>query len=60
MTAAQAEPATVAGPWYHELEHGQTFDSAPGLTLTEGHAALHQAIVGDRLRLASTCTCAPR
>ena len=25
---------------------------APALTLTEGHAALHQAIVGDRLRLA--------
>ena len=30
---------------------GATF-SAPGVTLTEGHAALHQAIVGDRLRLA--------
>ena len=26
-------------------------DDAPGLTLTDGHAALHQAIVGDRLRL---------
>lgn len=41
----------VAGPWYEDLELGQRFDSAPGLTLTAGHAALHQAIVGDRLRL---------
>jgi acyl dehydratase len=41
----------VSGPWYEELEVGQRFDSAPGLTLTDGHAALHQAIVGDRLRL---------
>ena len=28
------------------------FGAAPSLTLTEGHAALHQAITGDRLRLA--------
>jgi acyl dehydratase len=41
----------VGGPWYEELEVGQRFDAAPGLTLTGGHAALHQAIVGDRLRL---------
>ncbi len=26
-------------------------DTAPALTLNEGHAAVHQAIVGDRLRL---------
>src|SRR5918911_1014399 len=25
---------------------------SPGLTLTDGHAAVHQAILGDRLRLA--------
>lgn len=42
----------VAGPWYEELSVGQLFDSSPGLTLTSGHAALHQAIIGDRLRLA--------
>ncbi len=41
----------VAAPFFDELKRGATF-SAPGLTLTEGHAALHQAIVGDRLRLA--------
>ncbi len=42
----------VAGPYYDELEVGQVYDSSPGLTLTDGHAALHQAILGDRLRLA--------
>lgn len=45
-------PVEVAGPWYEDLERGQRFDEAPGLTLTAGHAALHQSIVGDRLRLA--------
>jgi acyl dehydratase len=42
----------VAGPFYDELRAGQVFDTSPGLTLTDGHAALHQAILGDRLRLA--------
>jgi citrate lyase beta subunit/acyl dehydratase len=42
---------TVAAPYFDELEVGATF-GAPAVTLTEGQAALHQAIVGDRLRLA--------
>jgi len=42
----------VGGPWFEEFERGQVFDDAPGITLTAGHAALHQALVGDRLRLA--------
>jgi acyl dehydratase len=42
----------VAGPYFEDLRVGEVIDTAPGLTLTEGHAALHQAIVGDRLRLA--------
>jgi acyl dehydratase len=41
----------IAGPFYEDLQVGQRFEEAPGLTLTEGHAALHQAILGDRLRL---------
>ena len=41
---------TVEGPYFDELERGQVFESAP-YELTEGRAALHQAIVGDRLRL---------
>jgi acyl dehydratase len=42
----------VAGPWYEELEVGQLFDASPGMTLTDGHAAIHQGVLGDRLRLA--------
>jgi citrate lyase beta subunit/acyl dehydratase len=38
-------------PYYEDLAVGQVFH-APGLTLTTAHGALHQAIVGDRLRLA--------
>ncbi len=42
----------IGGPYYEDLFVGQVFDGSPGLTLTDGHAAAHQAIVGDRLRLA--------
>ena len=41
----------VGGPYFEDLEPGQVFEDAPALTLTSGHAALHQAIVGDRLAL---------
>jgi acyl dehydratase len=41
----------LGGPFYEDLAVGQVFGDAPGLTLTHGHAALHQAILGDRLRL---------
>jgi citrate lyase beta subunit/acyl dehydratase len=37
-------------PYYEDLGVGDVFH-APGLTLTAAHAAFHQAIVGDRLRL---------
>ena len=39
-------------PYFEDLPVGTVFTDAPALTLTEGHAALHQAICGDRLRLA--------
>jgi len=42
----------VQGPYFEDFEVGQVFADAPGLTLSAGHAALHQAIAGDRLRLA--------
>lgn len=38
-------------PYFDELHVGQVFDAAPAMTLTAGAAALHQAILGDRLRL---------
>jgi acyl dehydratase len=37
-------------PYFEDLEIGDVF-TAPGVTLTAGHAALHQGILGDRLRL---------
>ncbi len=52
MSTVQSATGAVAGPWYEDLEVGQVFDAAPAQTLTDGHAAVHQAIVGDRLRLA--------
>jgi acyl dehydratase len=42
----------VEGPYFDELAVGQEFGRAPGLTLTPGLAAAHQAITGDRLALA--------
>jgi acyl dehydratase len=49
---ATGERALVGGPYFEDFEIGQVFDEAPALTLTSGHAALHQALVGDRLKLA--------
>jgi acyl dehydratase len=40
------------GPYFEELTRGQVFSDAPALTLTSGLAASHQAIVGNRSRLA--------
>jgi acyl dehydratase len=42
----------AGGPYFDDLSVGQVFDWAPSATLTAGLAAAHQAIVGDRLRLA--------
>jgi acyl dehydratase len=42
----------AGGPHFDDLSKGQVFDWAPPMTLSPGLAAAHQAIVGDRLRLA--------
>jgi acyl dehydratase len=39
------------GPFFDDLTVGQAFVNAPAVTLTEGLAAAHQAITGDRLAL---------
>lgn len=39
------------GPFFDDLSVGDVFDTAPSLTLTEGKAAVHQSILGSRLRL---------
>ncbi|MGV0646665.1 MaoC family dehydratase [Mycolicibacterium sp. XJ879] len=44
--------AAVSGPYFDDLHVGQVFDTAPSMTLTPGAAAVHQSILGDRLRLA--------
>jgi acyl dehydratase len=43
----------VDGPYFEDLHVGQRFPDAPAVTLTEGLAAMHQAIVGNRLPLAT-------
>ena len=40
----------ISGPCFEEFHHGLEFD-APAVTLGAGHAAWHQALFGDRLRL---------
>lgn len=42
----------AGGPYFDDLAVGQVFDWAPAATLSPGLAAAHQAILGDRLRLA--------
>jgi acyl dehydratase len=41
----------MSAPYFEDLPVGRRFEDAPSLTLTDGHAAVHQAIVGDRLRV---------
>ncbi len=48
---AQDTVINVGGPWFEDLAVGQTIDDTPAVTLTDGHAALHMAAFGDRMRL---------
>jgi acyl dehydratase len=43
--------ARIAGPYFEDLHRGVAYE-APAMTITAGHAAVHQAITGDRLLLA--------
>jgi acyl dehydratase len=47
-------------PYFDELSVGQLDASAPSVTLTDGMAAVHRAVVGDRLQLALDATLAGR
>jgi acyl dehydratase len=42
----------IGGPFYEDLPVGRAFAEVPSVTLTDGLAAAHHAIVGGRLRLA--------
>lgn len=46
------DPSWTSGPWFDDLDPGYAVCDAPSVTLTEGVAAVHQAIVGNALRLA--------
>jgi acyl dehydratase len=52
MTANGYAGVREGGPFFDDLSIGQVFDWAPAVTLSPGLAAAHQAIVGDRMRLA--------
>ncbi|OBH03719.1 MaoC family dehydratase [Mycobacterium sp. E1747] len=52
MTSDGYAQIRAGGPYFDDLWVGQVFDWAPAITLSSGLAAAHQAIVGDRLRLA--------
>jgi len=41
----------TSGPYFDQVHTGQVFTGAPSMTLTPGLAAVHQSILGDRLRL---------
>jgi 2-methylfumaryl-CoA hydratase len=45
------ERIRVGGPFFEDFKVGSVFDDAPPLTLTIGHAAVYQALFGDRMRL---------
>jgi acyl dehydratase len=51
--ATETEPQNpvIGGPYFEDLEPGQEFATAPAVTLTDGVAAVHQSIVGDRMPL---------
>ncbi|MEX2556987.1 MAG: MaoC family dehydratase [Actinomycetota bacterium] len=46
-----SERILVGGPFFDDLKVGQVFEDAPAMTLTAGHAAVYQAVTGDRMRL---------
>ena len=40
----------IDGPYFEDFTIGESF-SAPAITITDGYAAMYQAITGDRMRL---------
>ena len=51
LTSDEPDPThRVSAPYFEQLARGAEFH-APAVTITDGQASLHQAIVGDRLRL---------
>jgi acyl dehydratase len=42
---------TAVVPWFEDFNVGDDYSDVPAVTITEGHAAIHQALFGDRMRL---------
>ncbi|HEY4135930.1 MAG TPA: MaoC family dehydratase [Alphaproteobacteria bacterium] len=49
--SAENDVINVGGPWFEDLAVGQAIADTPAVTITDGHAALHMAAIGDRMRL---------
>ena len=41
----------ISGPYFEDFKVGEYLEDPPSVTVTEGHAVMHQALFGDRLRL---------
>lgn len=41
----------IEGPYFEDFTVGDDFSDVPAITITEGYAAIHQAVFGDRLKL---------
>jgi 2-methylfumaryl-CoA hydratase len=59
---AEAKPRiiSVEAPYFEDLKVGRLFSDAPAVTITDGHAAFHGALFGDRLRLPLDATLCER
>ncbi|WP_020112842.1 MaoC family dehydratase [Rhodococcus sp. 114MFTsu3.1] len=51
MSVVESPRKFIRSPYFDELVVGQVFDTAPSVTLTEGLAAVHSSIVGNRYAL---------
>jgi len=45
------ETIRIGSPFFEDLAVGQVFADAPAVTLSSGHAVMHEAVFADRLRL---------
>lgn len=51
VDVADESETLVEGPYFDDLRVGDVVDTAPSTTLTDGLAAVHRSIIGDRLRI---------
>lgn len=49
--SGKTNPVLVEGPYFEDFNVGDDYSDVPGVTITEGYTAVHQAVFGDRLKL---------